>query len=449
MIKKLYRLFSALTILALPWQTRWIFTEGRLGDIPWESATVSFYVSWIPLIVSIGLGFWILFTEGRWKMIVSNMDGWMKTHRLFLISFGLMLIPMLVLYAGIASGMWLLQTVVLLGFFGVLFVLSDLRPDVFLWFLISLIPHIFLGLVQYLYQDIDASTVMGIAAQHPWLSGPSVIEHGLYRVLRAYGGFPHPNIFGGWLAIAMTVLPFVFFRSSSSIYRIGLQLFGALACMALFATYSRSAWLSAMLGFGFSFLIIWFSNRDSVSRLRLASLIFILLASLSFCVITQWDHFITRFGSQERLEVWSLVSREKAGEEGIEAARRKPIFGWGIGSNLVGMNEVRSEDELWSVVPPEPPHSVALVAFVETGILGLVGFLGVLILFLRQTAVSYSVRIGKWMWDTVIIHPILLSLIVLSCFDHYLWTIWSGRVLLFFGVALILLSFKRERTMDS
>src|SRR5690349_8627644 len=38
-----------LALLALPWQTRW-FSEGpMLGGLPWEQGRWAFYLSWIPL----------------------------------------------------------------------------------------------------------------------------------------------------------------------------------------------------------------------------------------------------------------------------------------------------------------------------------------------------------------------------------------------------------------
>lgn len=47
------------TILALPWQTRW-FLDAQLAGWPWEQGRVSFYLSWIPLLLTIGLGIALL-----------------------------------------------------------------------------------------------------------------------------------------------------------------------------------------------------------------------------------------------------------------------------------------------------------------------------------------------------------------------------------------------------
>src|SRR5512133_341727 len=42
-----------LSILLLPWQTRWIFQEGMLSGFHWEAATVCIYASWLVMILTI------------------------------------------------------------------------------------------------------------------------------------------------------------------------------------------------------------------------------------------------------------------------------------------------------------------------------------------------------------------------------------------------------------
>lgn len=443
MLKNVYRLFFLITILSLPWQTRWIISQGHLGSTAWESGTFSFYASWIPMLIAIIAGAGLLYKKrdfidfSKYSVSAKRLIGF-SVLAFFIASIGTA--------SGTATIIWFLQIGLLALFFVLAFLLKQERPKILFWFLIALIPHIGLGIWQYLYQDISASTVLGIAAQHPWLRGPSVIEHGLYRVLRAYGGFPHPNIFGGWLAIAISILPFLLIRSKTSLHRIGVLLFGALALMTLFVTYSRSAWLAAAIGFSLSWIVVWLRSSHAVSRFRLLSFSLILVCSLAFCIVTQWDHFITRFSSTERLEIWSAVSREKAGQESIEAAKQRPLFGWGQGAALAGVSAVRSEDAVWKTVAPEPPHAIPLVVFLETGIVGFAGIFILWILLLRRERIR--VELKKFRHTVLyIVHPVLLTAIVLSFYDHYFWTTWSGQVL--FMVALLLMEDEKQETISA
>src|SRR5205085_1603672 len=67
-------------------------------------------------------------------------------------------------------------------------------------------------------------------------------------VLRAFGTFPHPNILGGYLALALVCLPMLW-----NAWRGGRwPLWGAAALLAggLLATFSRAGWLAALVGLG-------------------------------------------------------------------------------------------------------------------------------------------------------------------------------------------------------
>jgi len=68
-------------------------------------------------------------------------------------------------------------------------------------FLAGLTVSILVGWFQVLSGSSPDSSLLGIAAKDVATLGVAVVESGDERLMRAYGTFPHPNIFGGYLAI--------------------------------------------------------------------------------------------------------------------------------------------------------------------------------------------------------------------------------------------------------
>src|SRR5437763_62205 len=89
----------------------------------------------------------------------------------------------------------------------------------------------------------------------PWLpsdpSGggtPVVLSPAGDRLLRGFGTFPHPNILGGYLALALACLPVLtqgWWRRSMLWWLVGVVLVAG-----LLASFSRAAWLAALAGLG-------------------------------------------------------------------------------------------------------------------------------------------------------------------------------------------------------
>jgi O-antigen ligase len=110
-------------------------------------------------------------------------------------------------------------------------------------FLLGLIIPIALGWFQVLTGGSSESTLLGIADKDAQTLGVAVVETDDGRTLRAYGTFPHPNIFGGYLAVGVIALAWLT-RFAKSKREIALMLVGsAVLGSTLIVTFSRSAWL--------------------------------------------------------------------------------------------------------------------------------------------------------------------------------------------------------------
>jgi O-antigen ligase len=456
-----------LAIILLPWQTRWIFQEETIAGFHWESATVSVYVTWIVLLLTAilstvlfwdrwkekiklltasdpepikGLFQWIAFVRNgfkapTWKQKIQACCRHSVTKAVIasLIAIALLL-PTVFSSVQEVSFLWWGNILVLVLFFFSLWIADLKKETLIFWFVLSVLPHAVIGLVQYYSQDAIGSTILGMAVHHPWIAGTSVVEHGLYRVLRAYGGFPHPNILGGWLAVVITMLPFLVPVQKNSFGRIFVLLAGVFLSAGLVFSFSRSAWIAAIIGLIASCCWLW-RSLDEVDRLRLISCFIIVIASIGVCVVMSWDDVNARFHPEEnRLEMWSLVSRSRASKEGMEAFADRQITGWGQGSSLLASVISRTpqlkEHPSLLLVEPEPAHNIPQVILVEMGLFGFLAIIALLIALYRACSIHWKFRLLDRAWTIWIPHPLLIVLATLACFDHYLWTTWAGQSLL-------------------
>jgi hypothetical protein len=425
-IARSFSVLWRLSILALPWQTRWIFRAGSIGGFPWEQGTVGLYGSQVILLLTIMVGA-VLFRE-RWMFLLKGITPPFTKGGVIPPSILLFAIVSTATLSWTATGMWWLEVMLIAGFFTTLHLARVPLDRIAKWFVFSLVPHAALGIVQFLRQDAFGSAMLGMAAHHPWDQGVSVVEHGLYRVLRAYGGFPHPNIFGGWLAAVLAFLPFLVIRAKTKVGMIAYVFASVIFATALVFTFSRGAWIAALAGFAAALILAWKRSGEVLQRQAVALLGIMTMVMAGLWIFTQFDHVSARFTPEYRLERWSLETRSKAIADGIAAWRIRPVAGWGAGASLVGVSEVRKSDERWSSIAPEPPHAVPLVILVETGVLGAIAFVALLIAILHHLIVQKR-------WDAL---PLLAAGSVIAITDHYLWTLWPGIVLGAFIVLLLL-----------
>lgn len=405
---RLSRVFDVLwraSIILLPWQVRW-FSDASLHGMPWEQGRVSIYVSWFILVATVIVGFLLpsQFPKGARRSRLVIVLG----SVLFLLT---ILATRLDQQAMIATLQWWVQAI-LLGAFVVVLRRQRVTWKLFaVWAVASLLPHAMLGLAQYATQEVWGSKWLGIAAQLPQNSGVSVVEHGVYRVLRIYGGFSHPNIFGGWLALGVLTTLLLSSKVESKREAILCAVTVSLFSIALLLTYARSAWLAVIVG-GACLLFVVIRSHRAHQFFWLA----VVASMLSVVIVgvSQFDHIVARGDTSSRLESYSVNERLRTQQEGVAVIAQHPLIGTGPNAELLHMPP-----------PLEPPHNIFLLAVVNLGAVGFSVLVSIIVL-LKQG------RRPKVFPAVVYIAP----LFVIGLFDHYLWSYWSGHVLI--AVAILL-----------
>ncbi len=358
-------------------------------------------------------------------------------------------------------------------------------------------------------------------------------------VLRAYGLFPHPNILGAFLIMGLLSLCYFYLRADTRLYsvipdrdrakalldvarriilfewhrelpsldsrlrgndkkgrmtrwrdfnewwrrgkiffyrRIAIAAAIFIILLGLTLTFSRAAWLSAVVGI--TFLIVTqalatkyenSTNIRKVFRIKpIFRLLFLLVASGYILAVTLGWAILPRATVSVGEPAVNL--RLTYNKMAVELIKEHP-FGVGIGNQALHSvkNGVYKEFGLDKVWQWQPIHNVYLLMASEMGVAGLIAFL-VFIAFLffknskfearnsKQTPnikIQNSKRFLFWKFghsnlfrisnlEFRISAAMLVALLLMAAADHFFWTIEQGRLMLWLTIGLVLASGNKE-----
>lgn len=275
-------------------------------------------------------------------------------------------------------------------------------------FLFSLFIASLFGVWQFFNLGSPAWKWLGLAVRGAWNLGDIVVESGNARWLRAYGPFPHPNIFGGYLAAGILLLLNYRIPDSRQYWR---YVLGGIFFLALFLTFSRSAWLAFVISALFLPLVIKGEARRGILK-------FILFLSIIAIVLSTifWPLLRTRATSAGRLEQKSNTERVASWREGLLAWYQNPIFGSGLTIGYQVSNSAVGFRKPYS----QPPHNIFILILSQ---LGLVGF-------------TIYFFLWRGFWENPAMRPILILFFIIGLLDHYLWTLYPGSMLFWLSFSL-------------
>ncbi|HEX9385550.1 MAG TPA: O-antigen ligase family protein, partial [Anaerolineales bacterium] len=238
--------------------------------------------------------------------------------------------------------------------------------------------------------------------------------------LRAYGTLPHPNILGGF-SFVFLLAPIAFFMRKEKPNNLALLLLiPGTALLAL--TFSRSAWLALIV-----FSVVLILKSKHFDRKRLAVLLAIMALSFILTLLPYRQLVQARtISTTSHSEEFSFIGRAWLNGEAIRMIREYPLTGVGIGSFIIELSRRAGEGYVI-----EPTHNVLLLAGAELGIPGL--------LLVAALSISFVFRLFKIRDPSAILAGATLTgLGVISLFDHYLWTLAPGRLMLGLVIGLFM-----------
>ncbi|MBI2035242.1 MAG: O-antigen ligase family protein [Candidatus Liptonbacteria bacterium] len=338
-----------------------------------------------------------------------------------------------------------------------------------------------IGFFQFLFQQSLGLWFLGESILGPWVIGTAkfFIEGG--SLVRAYGTFPHPNILGAFLLLGLASLYYFWLTRPSekkiwaglpvlqSDLLFGLTIFIVLS--GIIFTFSRATWLIAIF---LSLFTIGYSLLARERWIQAVRLFFLLLAT-AYILLTTFSPLIFP-RAQISISEPAVSYRMSYNKIGSELIKANPM-GVGIGNQVIYSikNDVYKNAGLTQVWEWQPIHNLYLLIASEVGILGLLsllGFLGTVMLCkiknqkskIKNTIqnvklengaaptsdvlnidapIFFGHRISRhWTFDCEPAHFIpkimLISLLIFGMFDHFLWTLEPGRLMLWVTVGMVM-----------
>ena len=189
---------------------------------------------------------------------------------------------------------------------------------------------------------------------------------------RATAGFKTPNDLGGYLALIIPVLFSFLFMGKKKGYFVAYFIFFALSLWALYTTNSRCSWFAVMAAL-LLFMFVYY--HDFLLKRKLKNLALIVFCTgMVFIFFSMNNPDLLLKGRSEtvgwRMHVW---------EESWGMIKDKPIFGHGINTFMRIFQEY-SEGAKYA---PTYAHSSVVQMITETGFLGLLCFLAVILQLFR------------------------------------------------------------------
>ena len=292
---------------------------------------------------------------------------------------------------------------------------SDSWKSAMLGLCAALIVQIIAGIAGFASQStafLEPLKTVWPGLLEPSMRGASIVElpDGL-RILRAYGTLPHPNILGGFVLAGLLGPVGLFLANKKASYAVLLLLLG-ISVLAL--SFSRAAWLGLIV---FSLVLIckskYFDRKRVILLLAVCAFSFV-LTLLPFRELVAARTVNTTSHSEE----FSFIGRAWLNQEAIQMFREHPFTGVGIGSFIIRLAQRAGEGYVI-----EPAHNIFLLAGAELGLPGLI--------VITALALSFSYHLFKTQnQNAILAGATLTGLGMISLFDHYLWTLAPGRLLL-------------------
>jgi O-antigen ligase len=193
----------------------------------------------------------------------------------------------------------------------------------------------------------------------------------------ATAAFPHPNSLAGYCVIAVPFfLALCFLPHKKQSYRCVLIFLWGLVSWALILTFSRAGWLAALWG---GLIFLFYRNKRILAGVMIAAVLF------SWCFV-RFSPLEVRKRTRTRPEIVREDIRWRARVWGasLSLVKEKPLFGQGLNTYMDVVQRTRVGQE------PIYAHNCFVQVLVETGLLGLGGFLWILVSLAR--AASQTVR---------------------------------------------------------
>ncbi len=279
----------------------------------------------------------------------------------------------------------------------------------------NLVIQGFIGVQQFMKGMSLNLNFLGESQVVSGMRGSSFIVLNNEIFLRAYGTFPHPNILAGYLLLIFFLSNFIYLRTKGllryfSIFNI------LLSTLLIFFTFSR-------IGI---FLILLNIAVITIHKIFICKKIFfkklsnrgVRVFSISTPFLYVYQRFIPIILGNDK----SLSERIELLKSGVKVFKNSILFGCGISRFIKAMENFVPRSSK-GIMILQPVHNIFVLMLAEVGVLG---FLIILFLIVK---IIFPILKKKF---TVYSLLILINILIIGSFDHYLFTLPQGTTILFF-----------------
>jgi len=416
-----------LFVFLLPWQTIFILREVFFDGEKWQYGTIGLYFSDI---------FIVLFLIYTYFCSKNHIIIYIKKHAIIVLT------AMLFVLFSFLSTFWASDSLLSLYFSTKLFFalclffalqISNYNTKTLSLFLIlGVFFQSFIGFFQFTTQNTFSFKYLGLQHYNIWQGGTSIVTAESGRWLRSYGGQTHPNILAllSLIAILLSIYLYISLQKKSLLLKSFLLISMSLFTSTMLFSFSRNIWLSFFVAFLFEIVFLFLNYRNLFKNI-LIPLILIFFTSF-FLIFTYKDLFFTRI-SHDTLKTHNSISDRLLY---IKQAKKliSKNFLKGIGAGNYTNSVYNLEKRKYPIWYCQPVHNIYLLILAEIGFIGSLLFAFFILLNLK---VIYLQK-NKFKPEQIIFLIIFSLFLLLSLFDHFLWTSHIGLFLLFliFGICI-------------
>ena len=275
--------------------------------------------------------------------------------------------------------------------------------------------------------------IVGVENAASWVD--SSVNEGMPG--RVYSFYDNANSFAQMLVLFIPIAVGLFLGGKKKLWR-AVGLVSALAgIVSLLLTYSRACWL----GFAFAAILFVFLWRRSLLPL-------LFLAALA-CIPLLPDSIINRFLTIFNMNDSSTSSRFPLYQAALELIKVRPITGGGLGYHAVKQS-IMNNGYRGSYVAFAHVHNFFLQVWLETGLLGILSFFGVLLGPMKMGGKAVRARQGDPSARMVVLGTLCGLAGVLVCgLADYPWTYPRVMFLFWFAAGLLLAGVKLLRSAEA
>jgi O-antigen ligase len=410
----------SLTIVLIPFRLNLTLLKRPMLPLYWDYTDFQLYASDAAMLVTLAL--WGL------SLLVQRRSIRLGSPYIWPALAGLTLSGLLSVVGSIDRSLSLYQAIRLgLLFLFYLFVCNEITSPA--WVImpvgLQLALQVPVAIAQFLEQHSLGLNALGELYLDPNQNGVSIAWSESSRLLRSYGLADHPNILGGCVAFGLILLLAVYLNGNDKT-RLRCAAIFLPGIVALFLTFSRSAWVAFLLACSLMLAVETLGRQYGklidAGWLALASgfvLLPFLLANLSFLGVRLGaNHSFSDVPAEEQ----SLGERALLNDSANAIFSDHALTGVGLGASPLAIYQ-RFPDFSTNY---QPPHFTLLAAALETGILGaacyfLLGALPWLGVFARRRELVIHPQL-------VAVSALLLAVTSVGFLDHYTWSSIPGRL---------------------